>query len=38
MGYLSDNEMIEIKKNVRLVSIDNIDDISHFVFDSGVEE
>ena len=38
MGYLSDNEMIEIMKNVRLVSIDNIDDISHFVFDSGVEE
>lgn len=38
MGYLSENEIMEIQNNVRLLSIKEIDDVSHYLFDSHVKE
>lgn len=38
MSYLSEQDIIDIKDNVRLLSIKEIDDISHYSFDSHIEE
>lgn len=38
MSYLTENEIIEIQNNVRLLSIKEVDDISHYVFDSHIDE
>lgn len=38
MSYLTENDIMEIKDNVRLLSIKEIDDISHYSFDSHIEE
>lgn len=38
MSYLSDDEFMTIQDNVRLLSIKDVDDISHYLFDSGIEE
>lgn len=38
MSYLEEKDINEIKHNVRLLSIKEIDDISHYSFDSGIEE
>lgn len=38
MGYLSENEIMEIQNNVRLLSIKEIDDVSHYLFDSHIKE
>ncbi len=38
MSYLREQDIIDIQKNVRLVSIKDIENISHFLFDSKIEE
>lgn len=38
MSYLVENEIIEIQNNVRLLSIKEIDDVSHYLFDSHIAE
>lgn len=38
MSYLTEQDITEIKNNVRLLSIANIDDVSHYFFDSHIEE
>lgn len=38
MSYLTEKEIIEIQENVRLLSIKEIDDVSHFLFDSHISE
>lgn len=38
MSYLKDEDIIEIQNNVRLLSIKEIDDISHYSFDSHIQE
>lgn len=38
MSYLKEEDIIEIADNVRLLSIDEIDDVSHYSFDSHIEE
>jgi len=38
MSYLTEEEILSIQDNVRLLSISDIDDISHFSFDSEIEE
>lgn len=38
MSYLTENEIIKIQNNVRLLSIKEIDDISHYSFDSHIDE
>ena len=38
MDYLSENDIIEIQNNVRILSIKEIDDVSHYLFESGVAE
>ena len=38
MSYLKDEDIIDIQNNVRLLSIKEIDDISHYSFDSNIEE
>ncbi len=38
MSYLSEQDIISIQKSVRLVSIKDIENISHFLFDSEIEE
>ena len=38
MSYLRGTEINEIAKDVRLLSIEEIDDISHYLFDSKVNE
>lgn len=38
MEYLSDEEFMSIQDNVRLISIKDIDDISHYLFDSHIQE
>lgn len=38
MSYLTENEIIENQNNVRLLSIKEVDDISHYVFDSHIDE
>jgi len=38
MSYLTENDIAEIQNNVRLLSIKQIDDISHYLFDSHIGE
>lgn len=38
MEYLSDEEFMSIQDNVRLISIKDIDNISHYLFDSHIQE
>lgn len=38
MSYLKDEDIIAINENVRLLSIEDVDDISHYSFDSHIEE
>ena len=38
MSYLTEKDIIEIQSNVRLLSIKDVGDISHFLFDSYIEE
>lgn len=38
MSYLTENEIIKIQNNVRLLSIKEIDDVSHYSFNSHIEE
>lgn len=38
MSYLLDDEFFNIQNSVRLLSIKDVDDISHYLFDSGIEE
>lgn len=38
MSYLKESDIIEIQNNVRLLSINEIDDISHYLFDSHIPE
>lgn len=38
MSYLTESEIIEIQNNVRLLSIKEIDDVSHYLFDSHIAE
>ena len=38
MSYLTESDIIEIQDNVRLLSIKEIDDISHYLFDSHINE
>lgn len=38
MSYLNESDIMEIQDNVRLLSIKDIDDISHYLFDSHIEE
>ena len=38
MSYLKENELIDIQNNVRLLSVKEIGDISHYSFDSHIKE
>ena len=38
MSYLKDEDIIDIQNNVRLLSIKELDDNSHYSFDSHIEE
>ena len=38
MSYLTESDIITIQDNVRLLSIKQIDDISHYLFDSHIAE
>ena len=38
MSYLKDEDIIDIQNDVRLLSIKEIDDVSHYSFDSEIEE
>ena len=38
MSYLTENDIMEIQSNVRLLSINEMDDISHYLFDSYIDE
>ena len=38
MSYLTENDIAEIQNNVRLLSIKQIDDISHYLFNSHIGE
>lgn len=38
MSYLTENDIKEIQDNVRLLSINEIDDISHYLLDSHIVE
>lgn len=38
MSYLTESDIITIQDNVRLLSINEIDDISHYLFDSHIAE
>lgn len=38
MSYLAESGIIEIKDDVRLLSINEIDDVSHYSFDSHIAE
>lgn len=38
MSYLNETDIYEIANNVRLLSIEEVDDISHYLFDSKIEE
>ncbi len=38
MSYLTENDIEEIENNVRLLSIKEVDNISHYFFDSHIEE
>lgn len=38
MSYLNETDIYEIANNVRLLSIEEVDDVSHYSFDSKIEE
>ena len=38
MSYLTDEQILSIKSNVSLLSIKDVDDISHYSFDSQIKE
>ena len=38
MSYLTEKDIYEIESNVRLLSIKEVDDVSHYLFDSHIEE
>lgn len=38
MSYLRESDIIAIQDSVRLLSINEIDDISHYLFDSHIAE
>lgn len=38
MSYLTENDIVEIQNSVRLLSIKEVDDISHYLFDSHIAE
>lgn len=38
MSYLKEQDIIQIADDVRLLSIDEIEDVSHYLFDSHIEE
>ena len=38
MSYLTKEQILNIKSNVSLLSIKDVDDISHYSFDSKIEE
>lgn len=38
MSYLKDTDIVDIQNNVRLISIKDIDDVSHYLFDSEIQE
>ena len=38
MKYLNEEDIIEIASSVKLLSIQEIDDVSHYLFDSHIEE
>lgn len=38
MSYLAESDIIAIQNNVRLLSISEMDDISHYLFDSHIAE
>lgn len=38
MSYLTERDIMEIQDNVRLLSIKDVDDVSHYLFDSDIEE
>lgn len=38
MSYLKETDINEIANNVRLLSIEEVDDVSHYSFDSHIEE
>ena len=38
MSYLTDEQILNIKSNVSLLSIKDVDNISHYSFDSEIEE
>lgn len=38
MSYLTESDIIAIRDNVRLLSVSELDDISHYLFDSHIAE
>lgn len=38
MSYLTESDIVEIQNSVRLLSISEVDDVSHYLFDSHIEE
>ncbi len=38
MSYLSEKDIVNIQNNVRLLSIKEIGDVSHYFFDSNIDE
>ena len=38
MSYLTEKDILEIENNVRLLSIKDIDDVSHYLFNSHIKE
>ena len=38
MSYLTESDIVEIQNDVRLLSIDEVDDVSHYLFDSHIDE
>ena len=38
MSYLFEQDIMEMKDNVRLLSIAEVDDVSHYFFDSHMDE
>ncbi|EOS21953.1 hypothetical protein C806_04094 [Lachnospiraceae bacterium 3-1] len=38
MSYLTESDIVEIQNDVRLLSINEVDDVSHYLFDSHIAE
>ena len=38
MNYLTEDEVMNIQNTVRLLSIDDIDDVSQYLFNANIEE